>query len=83
MSIIEYKDHVENCKTAKEISESSKSNLLDKSKMKYKFKKMTSHNIRQTVNRSTFTCPICNEANLERAALVNHVVEEHPHKNAV
>jgi len=35
------------------------------------------------VNRATFTCPVCKAANLERAALVEHVVSQHPHQKGV
>ncbi len=35
------------------------------------------------MNRATFTCPLCKAANLERAALVDHVVSQHHHQKAV
>ena len=35
------------------------------------------------MNRATFTCPVCKAANLERAALVEHVVSKHPHQRGV
>jgi len=31
----------------------------------------------RTVNRSTFTCPICKEGNLDRKDLLKHVTSKH------
>jgi transcription elongation factor Elf1 len=39
--------------------------------------------ISETVNRATFKCPLCKEANLSRDGLVKHVAAKHPQGKAV
>jgi transcription elongation factor Elf1 len=39
--------------------------------------------VKKTVNRSTFACPLCSEKNLERKGLLEHVRKKHKGKPAV
>jgi len=71
LPITAYSAHADECWVVQDENEKSKSNLLDKTKMK------------ETVNRVTFTCPVCKTSNLERAALVDHIVSQHPHQKGV
>lgn len=46
-------------------------------------KKTVVKDAKQTVNRSTFTCPCCAEKNLDREALIKHVKSKHKNEQAV
>lgn len=70
-NLYEFKDHHEECDAINKVNEESKSNLLDKRKMK------------ETVNRSTFGCPCCKLTNLDRKALVEHILKKHKKNKAV
>jgi len=46
-------------------------------------KKGVIENPKPTINRSTFVCPVCDEKNLVREALINHVRSKHKKAQAV
>jgi len=71
VQVATYSAHCEKCPEYQASIEKAKTNLLDKSKMK------------KTVNRATFTCPVCKTENLERKALVEHILTSHPRDKGV
>ncbi|CDW87571.1 ring finger protein 114 [Stylonychia lemnae] len=64
--------HQEECKSYKgEVEQAIKSTLIDPSQVK------------QTVNRQTFNCPLCSEKNLERKGLLAHMKKYHRNKSGI
>ena len=51
--------------------------------MKYYWAYKHTDNRRESVNRQTFTCPVCQMKNLDRGGLLKHVHEKHPKDKAV
>ena len=45
--------------------------------------KVKPEDVQETVNRSTFACPFCQEQNMERKSLLEHMRKKHKGKSGV